>query len=123
MFEAIEKNAQRLWELAQPMDHDLHIVAVEGYTADAEPLPRYAWPGPTSLRDDSDSAGLRSRVAAADAGPFRAIREQFFRDTRARFTAITGGIQMTEGDLSAAVFMRDALPYEDERGLWPLPGE
>ena len=33
------------------------------------------------------------------------------------------GIPVTDGATSATLFMRDALPYEDEHGLWRLPGE
>jgi hypothetical protein len=131
VFGAIQERAPALWMRAQPLDQDLHIVAVEGYSADGDP-PVYDWPSELSLRDylvdqnslSTDLVGRSRRVAAADAGPLRDIREHFLRDSRARSGGFIGGLQMTDGEISAAVYLRDALPYEDERGLWPpLPEE
>lgn len=127
---AIRERAPQLWAQGRALDQDLHVVAVQDYVADGEPLPRYAWPEGLALRDfvlrdDALSApGQSKRVAAAQAGPLREIREQFLLANRSRSSGILGGMQMSDGEISAAVYLRDALPYEDERGLWPrLPRE
>jgi hypothetical protein len=131
VFQAIQERAPALWMRGQPMDQDLHVVAVEGLTPDGE-QPLYDWPSALALRDylqDQtalyvEPVGTSRRVAAADAGPLREIRERFLRDQQRISVGTVGGIQMTDGEISAAVFLRDALPYEDERGLWPpLPAE
>lgn len=130
MFEVINERASKLRMQAQALDQDLHVVAVQDYVADGEPFPRYDWPGEAPLRDyvlDHEvlsDRGQSTCVDAADAGPLREIRERFLLAGRARYTGIIGGIQMSDGVTSAAVYLRDALPYEDERGLWPrLPEE
>lgn len=131
VYQAIQERAPALWMRGQPMDQDLHVVAVEGLSPDGE-QPLYDWPSGLTLRDylqDQtalyvEPVGMSRRVAAADAGPLREIRERFLSDQQRISAATAGGIQMTDGEISAAVFLRDALPYEDERGLWPpLPRE
>jgi hypothetical protein len=117
----------RLWRDAVPMDQDLHLVAWE--EAPREEIQPYAWPSPLPLRDYIDldrtwAAGRSKRISAADAAPLRALRERYLSDVRAtRLPGDGSGIPVIDGDLSARLFMRDALPYEDDRGLWPLSGE
>jgi hypothetical protein len=131
VFEAIQARAAALWMRGQPLDQDLHIVAVEGGIVDGG-QPVYDWPSRLALRDylqDQNElfiepVGRSRRVAAADARELRDIRERFLRDIGRTSAGSIGGIQMTDGEITAAVFLRDALPYEDARGLWPpLPTE
>jgi hypothetical protein len=131
-FDAIQDRAAQLWAQAQPLDQDLRVTAVEDYVADGDPLPAYAWPSGLAFRDyllQDDAAllgvteGFSKLVPAAEAGPLREVRERFLLDLQRRANGIIGGIQMTDGETTGAVYLRDALPYEDEDGLWPLPGE
>jgi hypothetical protein len=50
-------------------------------------------------------------------------RKAFLSDLARRAMQELDGIPLTDGEGFARVFMRDALPYEDDRGCWPLPGE
>jgi hypothetical protein len=65
--------------------------------------------------------GRSKKVVAADAAPLRAIREEYLSDTRPGDLYAADGIPITDGVISATMFLRDALPYEDERGILPLP--
>jgi hypothetical protein len=124
----IRQRARELWGTGRPLDGDLRITVRE--PSGLEPPRRYRWPTGLALQDyfESDSSALafdpigRSRkVAAADAAPLRAIREEYLSDTRPGVLYTADGIPITDGEISATMFMRDALPYEDERGILPLP--
>lgn len=126
VFDAVDP---ALWAQGAPLDQALHITAWEGLGGRALEA-RYAWPNELALQDyfEADTnvffeepVGNSRLVPATDAGPLRSLRERYLSDTRGMPSL--DGIPVRDGDLSAAVFVRDALPYEDERGLWPLPGE
>jgi hypothetical protein len=52
------------------------------------------------------------------------MRERYIRDLGALSPGRGGnGIFVSDGESTTTLFMRDALPYEDESGLWPRPGE
>jgi hypothetical protein len=127
---AIRQPARELWAEGHPLDGDLRITVREA--SGLEPPRRYRWPSGLALRDyfEPDSStlvfepvGRSKKVAAVDAAPLRAIREEYLSDTRAGVLYTGEGIPITDGEMSATLFMRDALPYEDERGILPLPGE
>jgi hypothetical protein len=127
MMAVIRQRARELWATGRPLDGDLRITV---RAAGNEPPRRYRWPAGLALRDYlepdsstfvSDPVGRSKRVAAADAAPLRAIREEFLRDTRPGVLYVGDGIPITDGQISATLFMRDALPYEDEQGILPLP--
>jgi len=130
--DAIRERAPELWERGQPLDGDLHIVVLEG-PALVDTWPPYAWPSGLAIADYFDREqealgqyppGSSRRVVASDAAPLRVLREQFLSDVRARPTlAPINGIPVTDGAFVGWMFLRDALPYENERGLWPLPNE
>lgn len=125
----IRQRAGELWAAAQPLDGDLRVTVRQA--SGLEPPRRYPWPGGLALGDfELDSGSLylepegRSKsVSAADAPPLRAIREQYLIDTRPGVLYDAEGIPIIDGETPATMFMRDALPYEDERGLLPLPEE
>lgn len=130
MLTALRQRARELWAEGQPGDGDLRVTVWAA--SDSEPPRQYRWPNGLALRDylepDPNALvlepeGRSKRVAAADAAPLRAIREQYLSDTRPGILYTGNGIPITDGKLSAAMFMRDALPYEDERGILPLPEE
>jgi hypothetical protein len=129
VFALIVRRARELWAGAQPLDGGLHVTVREA--SGAEPPRWYPWPTGLRLLDyfETNSDILydapegRSRpVAAMDAAPLRALREEYLRDTQGAF-ATGDGIPITDGETLGAMFMRDALPHENERGLWPLPEE
>jgi hypothetical protein len=127
----IRQRARDLWAAGRPLDGDLHVNVRE--VTGLEPERRWPWPSELVLRDylEPDSLvsalehpeGQRRRVAALDAIQLRVVREQYLRDTEAGISYQAAGIPVTDGELSAALFMRDALPHEDERGILPLPGD
>ncbi|HTV22650.1 MAG TPA: hypothetical protein VMG12_28370 [Polyangiaceae bacterium] len=131
VFAFVRQHARELWAAGQALQDDLHIAVVE--PRDGGPVRKYDWPSGLDLHDDLEPVSLaaalegrdrRRRVPAAEAAPFRAIREQYLRDTEPASAGYTAaGIPVTDGELSATLFMRDALPYEDEQGILPLPGE
>ena len=130
IMSVIRQGARELWAAGQPLAGDLRVTIREA--SGAEPPQRYPWPSGLALSDyfepDSSSLyfepeGRSKRVAAADAVPLHALREQYLRDTRPGVLYIGEGIPITHGETSATMFMRDAVPYEDERGLLPLPEE
>jgi hypothetical protein len=126
VFAVIRQHARQLWTDGQPLDGDLRITVRELSGSNSPP---YRWPSGLALGDyfEPDWAkllpGTSKLVTAADAVPFRALREQYLHDTEPGILYTTEGIPVTDGEMSATMFMRDALPYEDERGLLPLPGQ
>jgi hypothetical protein len=126
VFDAI---GPRLWEQGAPLEQGLHLTITMGIR-DGSPLTPYVWPSGLELADyietGSDAlagarSGISKLVAAADAAPLRALREQYLADAQSLQTY--DGIPVTDGEVSGTMFMRDALPYENEQGLWPLPGD
>jgi hypothetical protein len=132
MFGVIEERAMELRAQGRPLDQDLWLTAWAGFDR-ADPPPPYSWPDGLALRDYYvadpamfvfDAVGFSKRVPAAEAAPLRAMRERYLSDMQAAPQRYDGeGIPVSDGELAGRVFMRDALPYEDESGLWPLPGE
>jgi hypothetical protein len=128
VFARMGPRARDLWEQGQPLDGDLHITLVEA--SGGEPPRRYSWPSELAFEQYWEPAQRLSgqqprsqRVAAAEAAPLRALREQFLRDTQPGVLYTAGGIPIVAGNQQATMFMRDALLYEDERGRLPLSGE
>lgn len=132
MFEAVYERAQALWAQGDPLNQALHITAWAG-TGGAD-LELYPWPNELALQDYyfapdtkvffEEPVGNSKLVPAAEAAHLRSLRERYLGETRGLPNLYSpDGIPVTDGELSGRVFLRDALPYEDERGLWPLPGE
>jgi hypothetical protein len=132
LFERIRLRARELWEQGQALDGDLHITLVEAYGG--EPPQWYSWPSELAFDEywrpaQTPSAQLEprsQRVPAADAASLRALRERYLRDTRETQPGTLyagGGLPIADGETLAVMYMRDALPYEDERGRLPLPAE
>jgi hypothetical protein len=128
VFAFVGERAPVLWSDAQPLEGDVRITVLPAYGG--EPPRWYPWPmglvfedyfEPDAQMIADDPEGQSRRVAAMDAAPLRRLREQYLRDTRPGVLYTGGGIPITDGQTLATMFMRDALPYEDERGLWPLP--
>jgi len=130
VFDRMRLRGRELWEQGQPLDGDLHITLVQ---VSGEPPRWYPWPSELAFdeyfgpaQQPSEQQPPRSqRVASADAAPLRALREQYLRDTRDTQPGLLyagGGLPVAAGDTLVTIYMRDAVPYEDEAGLLPLPG-
>jgi hypothetical protein len=113
----------------KPLEGDLHIMVLEDASA-LEPARIYPWPSGLQLMDyfeelsafDGRTPPPTQLVPAVDAVALRAIREEYLRDGGSLGDS-TSGIPITDGDVFARMFMRDALPYENDQGLWALPGD
>jgi hypothetical protein len=130
LITVMRQRARELWAAGQPLDGDLHVNTRE--VTGLEPEQWWPWPNELVLRDYLEPGsvaalehpeGRRRRVPAADAAHLRAVREQYLRDTEPGIAYLAAGIPVTDGELSAALFLRDAVPGEDERGILPLPGD
>jgi hypothetical protein len=126
----IESRATALWEAAKPMAMDGPIWLLGATTSDT--LPAYDWPlsEPLSMfliPDTGPGAGtldLMSGVAHRVADPkaasqLRELRERFLTDAEREPVNYIDSVKVTDGQIPARVYMRDALPFEDEHGLWP----
>jgi hypothetical protein len=91
------------WPLAQPLQPLLipEDVAPAAYAGNAS--------GVSHLISEAGGAAM-----------LRSIREQWLVDRKATPGFYIGGLRMTDGNTTATVFLRDALPYEDEHGLLPF---
>ena len=125
---AIRQRARDLWATGRSLEGDLRVTITQEHGL--EPPQRYPWPRTLALVDYlepdlnafvAEPVGRSKRVAASDAAPLRAIREQYLLDTRPGILYVGAGIPITDGETSATMFLRDALPYEDDRGILPLP--
>ena len=126
----IESRAMALWEAAEPMPMDGPLWVLGATTSDM--LPAYDWPLSESLSmflipDTGPGAGtldLMSGVAHRIADPkaasqLRELRDRFLADAEREPVNYIDAVKVTDGQIPARVYMRDALPFEDEHGLWP----
>lgn len=112
------------------MDGGLHVSAV-GALNEADRLPMlYEWPLAAPLsqfllepgKDGSNLAmpGMSKFVVDPESTRLlRALRERYLADRDAQPGRYTNwdGLKATDGVDAAFVYMRDATPYEDARGL------
>jgi hypothetical protein len=87
----------------------------------AEPLATFVIPENVSGAEyEGFSAGVSSLVSdPARALKLRQLRGDYLSDRASMPARFTDGQLMSDGITMAYVYMRDALPYEDDRGLWP----
>lgn len=125
----IESRALALWAGGQQMGGGIRLSAVSA----SDPSPIYPWPLAAPLSDfmtgSNDASNEYGEFAVgvshlvsggADARLLRGLREQYLVDRTAAPGRFTDGQLMSDGKTKAFVYMRDALPYEDDRGLWPF---
>jgi hypothetical protein len=112
----------RLWEDGTSMADALHVSAVAA-SAGARPTV-YAWPLALPLSgfviDSSDryKSGVSRLVDdPAAATQLRALRDRFLSDQAALPAGSGSDLLATDQSTTAFVYMRDAIPYEDARGL------
>lgn len=112
----------RLWEDGTPMDGALHVSAVPTSAASRPTV--YAWPIalPLSGFVINSSDWYKSGVSRlvddpAAARQLRALRDQYLSDQAELPGGFGGDMQATDQSITAVVYMRDAIPYEDARGL------
>ncbi len=127
----VKSKALDLWSAGTPLAGDIRLSAVADNNPVGLAMP-YRWPlaeplQPLLIREDvreADYMGFSSGIShliaeAAGANLLRRIREQYFVDKQAT-PGFYPQMRMTDGKTTATVFLRDALPYEDERGLLPF---
>jgi len=125
---AVEGMAARLWDSGRPADGAIHVSAFgpTGLPPAASSPQAYAWPLalPLSsfLLDSSfwSQKGVSSRVddpVAADL--LRTLRDQYLAERSAHpgLYSSWDGLIAADQTTTALVYMRDAMPYEDARGL------
>jgi hypothetical protein len=129
-WSAVRTLAQALWARGTPMDGALHIGAVVApYDASTTPA-AYVWPLATPLadflldpgKDGSNfmNGGISMRVDdPASTTELRALRDAYLADREAQPGLYTSwdGLKATDGSTTALIYMRDAIPYEDAKGL------
>jgi hypothetical protein len=118
--------AAALWESGTPMDGALHVSAVDApSSASTVPAP-YAWPTALPLTSFilPDAVQFQTGVSVlvddpVAAGQLRALRDQYLSDRTAQPGLYTSwdGLEVTDQSVTALVYMRDAIPYEDAQGL------
>lgn len=126
-WNAVATRASVLWARATPLDGGIRVSAIQTsglglkYPWPAhEPLSSFVIPeAPEAVYQGFSSGISRLVVDPAIAGQLRLARESFFIDSVATGT-FADGQKMFDGTYSAFVFMRDALPYEDDHGLLPF---
>lgn len=128
-WNAIASRAVDLWTSGAALDGAVHLSAVNGSGA---PVPIVTWTLSTPLASFLLDPGVQGQGEFAsgvshlvtDAGAASALRD--LRDQYiAHSTAVPGdtfdGLQVSDGKTVAYVYQRDALPYEDDKGLLPGP--
>jgi hypothetical protein len=128
---AIEARGAELWASAKPMNGGIRLVAVEA-PIDGPPLAiPYSWPSSQPMdtfmidgQAASDNLSGMSKLVSEpeEARIFRALRDQYLSDRDAT-PGVYGnwdGLKVNDGQRAAWLYMRDALPYEDEQGLLPF---
>jgi hypothetical protein len=126
----IQSRASSLWSNGLRMEGPIRFSAAD--TAD-DSSNLYQWPlvAPLAdfvIREDvslADYKGFSTGVSylttdQVSVVKFRQLREQYIADRTANPGRFTDGQVMSDGTTRAFVYMRDALPYEDEHGLWPF---
>jgi hypothetical protein len=118
VMDTISEHALALRTQGQPLAGDLYIEVVDG----AEAGFAVEWPGAIGLPEVEPQLGVSQRqvISAADAAPVRALRDRWLQRSARRVYWDTG-IPVRNGERLVRVFLRDALPYEDESGILPLP--
>jgi hypothetical protein len=117
----IASRAAKLWAASAPMSGDVWLSAV--VVKDGDDSPAFEWPLAEPLRsfiipeNALFESGVSRRVSGPEAQALRRLREDYLSARTKAPAGFYDGQKMSNGGLSAVVYLRDALPYEDERGL------
>ena len=121
----IVQRAVDLWQSATPIAEGVHISAIR--VDEGDDSKTYMWPLSAPLAAFQLSDGLEYAVGAStlvtdvvEADALRALRREYLRDRAATPGLFFEGQKMSDGATTLLVYFRDALPYEDERGIWPF---
>jgi hypothetical protein len=128
----VEELARRNWPGARELDGPLRIEAVEADPTTAPPFISYEWPLTESLSDyivmSSDgraefATGMSKLISNPESyAKLRVVRAQYLADRRRNPTSfVNDAMKVTNSGQAAFVYLRDALPHEDLKGLVPLP--
>ncbi len=130
-WQVILSNAQTLWSEGTPLTGNIHASAVVA-GAMAPGSTEYDWPledKPLSsfvLPDTEESPtspvfrdGVSTLFQNSDADVLRNLREKYLEERAEAPGLFLDGLLSNDGKTKAFVYMRDAMPYEDEMGLLP----
>jgi len=126
-WDIVASRAPELWARGTPATgRGVWVSAVE---ARSDTSRAYAWPLTEPLASFVlppelwSSVGVSRLVTEAEgASELRALLARYAEDKKATPGYFQGGNIMSDGVTYAVLYQRDALPYEDERGLWPFSG-
>ena len=130
-WSVVSKHSTRLWSAGTPVTEGIHIVATLVPDQPPNAAAPLLWPSSVLLSsfllpDPSllTLVGVSQGVSTTDASWLRMLREQYLRNrstTPDAYLTWDGPI-VTDGQITALLFLRDALPFEDGKGLWPSLG-
>jgi hypothetical protein len=122
---AIMTLAQTLWERGVSVNGSVHLSAAPAGDSANSPAP-YAWPLATPLSSFLLASNRLSNVGVsqlvgdpAAAQQLRVLREQYLSARSAQPGLFTNwdGLKAMDASMTAVVYMRDAIPFEDASGL------
>jgi len=125
-WSVIADRALELWTSGMPLTGGIWLSA---YTSEDD-LPAYDWPLSEPLKifiipvdvPEGEYKGFSSGVAHLVSDPdavnkLRAVRERYLMDSKDRPGEYFDTPKVTDGKVSVRLYMRDAIPYEDSKGL------
>lgn len=126
-WDLVASRAEGLWAAGVPMQGAVHVSAVESGILPGIREP-YLWPLERPLAelllDETDEAtteafqlGVSTLIPQPDADLLRALNAQYLAEREETPGLFADGMQADDGTTIAVVYLRDALPYEDESGL------
>jgi hypothetical protein len=131
-WKTVASLAPDLWARAAPMDGPIRVSPIETSGEFLSGRTAYSWPLSEPLSSfliDEGGDGLKqyspgvSKLITdpASATSLRRLREVYLAERTASpgLFANWDGLKASDGKQTAFVYMRDAMPYEDERGLLP----
>ena len=127
-WSTLQMIAARLWETGTSMEGALHVSAVGPASLPPTPTspPAYAWPITLALESfildsaDWSRIGVSRLVDDPEAArELRAMRDRYLADRTAQPGLYSNwdGLIASDPGVTAKVYMRDAIPYEDAQGL------
>jgi hypothetical protein len=115
----VEGLGKELWNMGTPLTGPVRLAArwVENFGQ-----PPYAWPLRRPLPEVIAEYNIKGPFIIREADEviaLRRLRDGFNSDRQSR-QFLWAGLNVQDASTAASIFMRDALPYENELGEWPF---